>query len=135
MPFIVLKPIRIGWGGMITLAMIADRKAKEIFKHRDQITAAIAKGSVITIDNGIKTLATVASLEDEYNRKIYPYLIAHLKSCRPKDVPQHAESIMRVVNSDNQEQYIVVLNQRFDDLSSSQQKRVKKLLRTFQEIK
>ena len=74
-------------------------------------------------------MAIVASADEEYNEAIFPFLIEHLKRCRPKDVPQHAESIMRAVNSENRELYIDVLNQRFDILRSSQQKRVKRLLR------
>jgi len=123
------KNNRLVWGAMIILSLVADRKPQEVFDNLDDIVEAIKNGSVITRDNGIKTLAIVASADEEYNEAIFPFLVEHLKKCRPKDVPQHAESIMRAVNSDNQELYIDVLNQRFDTLRSSQQKRVKRLLR------
>ena len=126
------KSNRLVWGSMIALATIADQRPQDIFDHLDLIIEVIENGSVITIDNGIKTLAAVASVGDEYNREIFPYLIVHLGSCRPKDVPQHAESVMRAVNAENQAQYIDVLNERFDTLSSSQQKRVKKILKTLE---
>ncbi len=123
------KSNRLVWGAMIILSLVADRKPQEIFDNLDDVVEAIKNGSVITRDNGIKTLATIASADEEYNEAIFPFLVEHLKKCRPKDVPQHAESIIRAVNSENQELYIDVLNQRFDTLRSSQQKRVKRLLR------
>jgi hypothetical protein len=123
---------RLVWGAMITLSIVADRKPKQIFDNLDDIVEAIEKGSVITRDNGIKTLAIVASGNEEYNEAIFPFLIEHLKRCRPKDVPQHAESIMCAVTLENQVRYIDVLKQRFDTPSSSQQRRVKKLLRMFE---
>ncbi len=124
------KNNRLVWGAMITLALVADRKPEEVFGNLDAIIRAIEKGSVITRDNGIKTLAVLASVNEEYNEAVFPLLIEHLKSCRPKSVPQHAESIIRAVNSKNQEQFIAVLHQSFDILSSTQQERIKKLLRT-----
>ena len=122
------------WGAMINLSLIADRKPKEIFESFESISKTIENGSVITQDNGIKTLAIVASKEEEYNQVIFPFLIQQLKTCRPKSVPQYAESIFCAVKSDNREQYIDVLNQRLDILTSSQQIRVKKLLRKLQEL-
>ena len=84
---------RLVWGAMIALSTIADRKPGEIFNNLADMVEAIKNGSVITIDNGIKTLAIVASVDEKYNKEIFPFLIGHLKKCRPKDVPQHAESI------------------------------------------
>ena len=121
------------WGAMINLSLIADKKPKEIFESFESIIETIENGSVITRDNGIKTLAIVASTEEEYNQIIFPFLIEQLKTCRPKSVPQYAESIFCAVKSDNRERYIEVLNQRLDILSSSQQSRVKKLLRKLEE--
>ena len=121
------------WGAMINLSLIADKKPKEIFESFEGIIETIENGSVITRDNGIKTLAIVASTEEEYNQIRFPLLIEQLKTCRPKNVPQYAESIFCAVKSDNRERYIEVLNQRFDTLSSSQKNRVKKLLRKLEE--
>jgi hypothetical protein len=86
---------------------------------------------VITKDNGIKTLAKVASVKDEYNDVIMAYLTEQLRTCRAKSVPQYAESIRIAVNVNNQEQYLNILNDRIDSLSTAQQKRVKKILKTF----
>jgi hypothetical protein len=125
------KDNRLVWAAMINLALIADRKPQEIFEHFDEIVEVIGKGSIITKDNGIKTLAKVASANNEYSKSITPYLMEQLRSCRSKSVPQYAESIMVAVNSDNQKQYLSIINERLDALSVAQQRRVKKLLKTF----
>lgn len=125
------KVNRLVWAAMINLALIADRKALEIFEQFDEIVEVMEKGSVITKDNGIKTLAKVASTNNEYAEVIMPYLMEQLKSCRSKSVPQYAESIRVAVDSKNQEQYLCILNERLDVLSAAQQRRVKKLLKTF----
>lgn len=125
------KDNRLVWAAMINLALIADRKPQEIFEQYDDIVKVIEKGSVITQDNGIKTLAKVASTSTEYKEVIVPYLLEQLRSCRSKSVPQYAESIRVAVNSDFQEQYLSILNERLIELSGAQQRRVKKLLKTF----
>ena len=125
------KDNRLIWAAMINLAQIADRKPQEIFEQYDDIVKVIEKGSVITRDNGIKILAKVASTSTEYKEVIVPYLLEQLRSCRSKSVPQYAESIRVAVNSDFQEQYLSILNERLIELSGAQQRRVKKLLKTF----
>ena len=125
------KDNRLVWAAMINLAMIADRKSQEIFEQYDEIVRVIEKGSVITRDNGIKTLAKVASTNSEYSEVIMPYLMDQLRCCRSKSVPQYAESIRVALTLDYQEQYLSILNERFDTLSTAQQRRVKKLLKTF----
>jgi hypothetical protein len=125
------KENRLVWAAMINLALIADRKPEQIFERYDEIVKVIEKGSVITRDNGIKTLARVASTSAGYRRVIMPYLMEQLRSCRPKSLPQYAESISVAVTSDYQEQVLEIIDERFDTLSAAQQRRVKKLLKSF----
>ena len=120
---------RLAWGGMIALSTVADRKADEIFPHVGEILQAMGKGSVITVDNGVKTLALVASKKDEYRKAIFPALIDHLKTCRPKDVPQHAEKTLPAVAADNKNDFIQVLEKRLEDMTSSQATRLKKVIK------
>jgi hypothetical protein len=121
---------RLVWGGMIALSTLADLKAAEIFPHIDEIIQVMKKGSVITMDNGIKVLALVASQNDEYRRAIFPYLLDHLKTCRPKEVPQHAEKSLPAVTAGNQSDFIQVLEKRLEDMSASQAVRLKKIIKT-----
>jgi hypothetical protein len=126
------KDNRLIWAAMINLALIAERKPSEIFEQFGNIVEVIEKGSVITKDNGIKTLAKVASTKAEYNVLVFPYLIEQLESCRSKSVPQYSESMMIAVTSGNEDRYLGVLKGRFDELSTAQQRRVTKLLRAFE---
>jgi hypothetical protein len=81
------------------------------------------------MDNGIKALALVASQKDEYRKAIFPYLLDHLKNCRPKEVPQHAEKSLPAVTTGNKSDFIQVLDKRLEDMSASQAVRLKKIIK------
>jgi len=53
----------------------------------------------------------------------------HLRACRPKDVPQHAEKIVIAVDAKNKAEFIRVLDVRMSDLSASQASRIKRVIR------
>jgi hypothetical protein len=120
---------RMVWGGMIALSTVANIKAAEIFPHFDEIVQVMKNGSVITMDNGIKTLALVASQKEEYRKSIFPYLLDHLKSCRPREVPQHAEKSLPAIKADNKSDFIRVLEKRLEEMSASQAARLKKIIK------
>jgi hypothetical protein len=120
---------RLVWGGMTALAAVAELKADVIYTHRDEIQKTISAGSVITVDNGIQALARAAAKDENYNRAIFPYLLDHLKTCRPKDVAQHAEKTLTAVNATNKAAFISALETRMIDLSGSGLARVRKVLR------
>jgi hypothetical protein len=121
---------RMVWGGMIALSTVADLKAAEIFPHVDEIVQVMKKGSVITIDNGIKALALVASQKEEYRKAIFPILLEHLRTCRPKEVPQHAEKSLPAISVGNKSDFIQVLEKRLEELTASQTARLKKIIKT-----
>jgi len=120
---------RLVWGSMIALSTIAGLRSDQLFAHVDIIQQTMTSGSVITKDASVATLATIAAQNDDYNQRIFPYLLEHLATCRPKDVPQHSEKIVTAVTPHNKKPFICVLEDRMDDLSSTQLKRVKKVLR------
>jgi hypothetical protein len=122
---------RLVWGGMIALGTVADLKADLILAHLAEIQKAMKSGSVITIDNGVQTLALVASKGGKYNKAIFPYLLDHLRTCRPKEVAQHSEkTLSAVVDSSSKKEFIAVLEKRLGDLSGSGLARVKKVIRS-----
>lgn len=123
---------RLVWGGMIALSTVAGLKADEIFPHYDEIVDVMSKGSVITMDNGVKALALVASKNAAYNQKIFPFLLDHLSTCRPKEVSQHAEKTLPAINAGNQVEFVRVLEKRMEGLSGSQVTRVKKAIKAAQ---
>lgn len=124
------KNNRLVWGGMIALSTVADLKAAEIFPHTDEIVHIMESGSVITMDNGIKVLALVASQKDDYRKAIFPILLDHLKICRLKEVPQHAEKSLPAITADNKSDFILVLEQRLENMSASQAARLKIIIKT-----
>ena len=120
---------RMVWGGMIALSTVADLKAAEIYPHVNEIVQVMKIGSVITIDNAIKVLALVASQKEEYRKAVFPTLLDHLRTCRPKEVPQHAEKSLPAVTAGNKSDFICVLEKRLEDLTASQKTRLKKIIK------
>ena len=123
------KNNRLVWGGMTALAEVAKANPDAVFKHLDEIKKAKETGSVITVDNAISTLAWTASANEKFNKAIFPYLLKHLSSCRPKEVPQHSEKTIPAVNSSNRADFVKVLEKRMEDLSGSGLARVKKVIK------
>ena len=119
---------RLVWGGMIALCTVAELKADVIHAHLDEILKAMHAGSVITVDNAVKTLALAAS-NKAYRPAIFPHLLEHLRTCRPKDVPQHSEKSLPAVDASNKAVFIAVLEKRVEDLSAAQITRVRKVIK------
>lgn len=124
---------RLVWGGMIALSTIGSLAADEIFPRWEEIRKAMDSGSVITRDGGVLALAGIAAKNTAYNQEIFPYLLHHLQTCRPKDVPQHCEKILQAVNAGNKAEFIAVLEKRLEDLQGTQVKRVQKVIKQAQQ--
>ena len=122
------------WGAMTALAEIAKVEPDIIFKHLDEIKKAREAGSVITIDNSISVLAHTAAANENYNKAIFPYLLKHLSTCRPKEVPQHAERTLPAVNESNKAEFIKVLKKRNDDLSGAAFTRLGRIIRLAEKL-
>ncbi|MBU0491418.1 MAG: hypothetical protein KKA73_06000 [Chloroflexi bacterium] len=125
---------RLVWGAMIALSTIADQQAAAIYAQLDRVLGAIARGSVITVDAGITVLARVAAADPAYAARLVPYLLEHLRTCRPQSVALHAETCAVAVNAGNRSQFSAVLRQRLAGLNPAPQARVKRLLRTWEEV-
>ena len=123
------KNNRLAWGGMTALAEVAKANPDMVFKNLNAIKKAKETGSVITVDNAISTLAYTAAANAKYNEAIFPYLLNHLSSCRPKEVPQHSEKTLPAVNTSNKNEFIKVLEKRMEDLSGGGLARVKKVIK------
>jgi len=123
------KNNRLVWGGMTALGVVAKLRADVVFERFDEIKRAMDAGSVITKDNGVKALADAASTKAEYNKAMFPYLLNHLKTCRPKDVAQHSEKTLPAVSASNKTEFVKVLEKRMEDLSGAGLARVKKIMK------
>lgn len=123
------KNNRLIWGAMTALATIAHLNPDPIFNEIDLIFDVIKKGSVITVDNGISVLAKVAAVKQKYEKKILPFILEHLETCRPREVAQHSERSMVMANSENKQEFQRVLEKRLPDLTPPQLVRVKRVLK------
>lgn len=119
---------RMIWGAMLALATIAPLRADDLYRQRQRIQDAMAEGSVITVDNGVKVLAAVAAADETYRAELLPHLFHHLQTCRPKDVPQHSEAIVQAVNDAHADAFIAVLERRLGSMSASQAARVRRVI-------
>lgn len=119
---------RMIWGSMQALSTIAHLVPDTLIEHLHDLQLAIKNGSVITVDKGILTLGKLAATSKENNEKIVPFLLEHLKTCRSKEVPQHAESSISAVTEENKEAFLEVLKEREPYLTPPQRKRVMKII-------
>jgi hypothetical protein len=126
------KNNRLVWGSMIALSTVAAIKAAELFDHREAIQEAMKRGSVVTVDNGIKTLALIAASNAARNKTLFPYLLRHLETCRPKEIPQHAEKTLVAVMAVNCSAFIQVLEKRIAELTPAQAGRVRRVIKQAQ---
>ena len=123
------KNNRLVWGGMTALAKIAEHAPQPIFEELPAIISAYKNGSVITVDNSISVFAGLGKAGEGYMEKVLPILVEHLQTCRPKEVPQHAERASVCFGSKNAPAFIEVLEQRRSHLTPSQEARVGRLLK------
>ena len=121
------KNNRMVWGAMIGLATVADKKPKEIYVQLATVTAAVDKGSLITVVWGVKALAKVAAADKTYKQKIFPLLTAQLQKCIPRDVPMHAESILPAIDADNKQEFLSILETRKPEMTASQLSRLRRI--------
>lgn len=120
---------RLVWGGMIALATVAPLTADVLHPHLAEIQKTFQAGSVITRDAGVMALAGMASTSAACNHEIFPFLLEHLRTCRPKDVPQHAEKMLPAVTAENKTDFIAALEKRMEDMLGGQVARVKKVIK------
>ena len=119
---------RMVWGAMSALAAVAPLEATALFARREAIQSAIDRGSVITADRGIKALSAVAAAKDTYREALWPYLLEHLRHCRPKDVPQRAEALLEAVGSGCKEDFVAVIRARVGGMRPSQERRLRSVI-------
>jgi len=124
---------RLVWGAMQVLSTIAEISSITLMKNLHSIKGAIKYGSVITADKGILTLAKLAAGNQQNQEQIMPFLIAHLKSCRTKEVPQHAESILMAITADTNETFLNVLREREPYMTKPQARRVHRIFRLLED--
>lgn len=120
---------RLVWGAMTALNTIAEEVPSAIFPQIDKVISAYKNGSVITIDNSMSVFAKVCMADKRYEVAIFPMLLQHLRTCRAKEIPQHSERISICINANNKMDFLKALDERKDELSTPQLKRIQKLIK------
>jgi hypothetical protein len=120
---------RLVWGAMIGLATVAEIAADAIYPHAAEIQRVMAGGTIITLDAGVVALSRLAATGDDRRAALLPYLLDFLRSCRPSDVPRHAERVIMAVTTSGKDEFITVLQARMPLLTSAQAARLKKVMR------
>lgn len=126
---ITSKNNRMVWGAMYAISEITPYKITEVNDKFGKIYNAYKVGSVITIDSCIAIFAEIVKADVSNSSRAYQVIIEHLKTCRAKEIPQHSEKSFICINGSNYLDFEKVLKDRFDEMSTSQQKRVKKVLK------
>jgi hypothetical protein len=123
------KENRMIWGAMIGLSTIADRKAGEIWARISDVKKSIDEGSLITHVFGVRTVARVAASNPSRAAKLMPYLLGIMRTCIPRDVPTHAESMLCAVSESNKAAFLKTVESRIDSMTPSQASRMRRVLR------
>ena len=119
---------------MMVLSTIADVVPQTFMAHLETIKNAIKKGSVITVDKGVLTLARLAAIYQENNDIIFLFLLNHLEKCRLKSVPQYSESTLIAVTAHNKDEFLNVLRKREEYLTPPEFKRITTIYKTLDAI-
>jgi hypothetical protein len=120
---------RLVWGAITALATITPVKPEMIYENLDTVRKAYEKGSVITVDASITVFAELGKAGEKYEKHIFPLLLQHLESCRPKEFALHAERTFICIHKKNADAFRIVLQKRYNALTDSQKKRLNKLFR------
>jgi hypothetical protein len=129
------KNNRMVWGACIALSHIAEPACETLYRELDTLIKVYEKGSVITRDNSVSIFAGIIVGNRKFSARVFPIIIEHLRTCRPKEVGQHAERAFVCIDKTNAEKFKNVLMERYDVLIDSQKKRVDALLRKIEKMK
>ena len=123
------KNNRLVWGGMIALAAIASLKHKELFEALDTIMVTTDKGSVITIDNGVKILIKLTKHSKCFDTT-NPLLMEQLLRCPIKQLPMYSERTLECITGKNKQEFVNLIKKRISECEkASQTKRLEKILK------
>jgi len=123
------KNNRLQWGTMTALHAIASVKPNEIYENLPLILDAADKGSVITRDNAVNILITLAAFP-KYAEDTFVLLLEQLQKSPPNQLPMYAERVLPVIDDKNKEDFVRVLRARLSDIEKeSKRKRVEKVIK------
>ena len=120
---------RMVWGGMIALATVARQRPHEIWAQIDRVVETAQRGTLITTVWGVRALAQLAAVDEEYRRKLFPLLLDFLRRSIPRDVVTHAESMLPAVDESHRRDFVEVLESRQAEMTPAQRTHLRKVLK------
>lgn len=121
------KNNRLVWGGMIALMTISQINPEPILDSIDSVIDTIKKGTVITKDAGIRTIAGAISTDEDYMNQYSHFLLTELEQALPRDVPRYVESMAPVIKGGNEEAFRNIIDRRKPGLKASQLAKLKRV--------
>ncbi len=120
---------RLVWGAMCAIDGIATIKPDVVFMILPQLMAAVDRGTVITRDHAVKTLAKLAAHE-RFARTAMPLLLEQLRTAPVNQLPMYAELASAIVFPQDVNSMRQILEARLPELpNEAKKKRVEKALR------
>ena len=125
------KNNRLQWGAMTALNCIAKVKPEEIYNHLPEIMQATEKGSVITRDQAVNILISLAD-KAIYTDQALSLIFEQLRTCPVNQLPMYAERALPVIHDAHKADFVSVLTDRLAEVEKeSKRKRIEKVLRKF----
>lgn len=123
------KQNRLQWGAMTALHAITTVKPRLIYATLPKIMEAAENGSVITNDQCVCILTTLAAMET-YRKNTLPLLFEQLQRCPENQLPLYAEKTLAVCTPPYRRRMTAILNSRLADITkASKQKRLEQVLK------
>ena len=120
---------RLVWGAMCAIDGIATIKPDAVFMILPQLMAAVDRGTVITRDHAVKTLAKLAAHE-RFARTAMPLLLEQLRTAPVNQLPMYAELASAIVFPQDVNSMRQILEARLPELpNEAKKKRVEKALK------
>ena len=120
---------RLVWGAMCAIDGIATIKPDAVCMILPQIMAAVDRGTVITRDHAVKTLAKLAA-QERFARTAMPLLLEQLRTAPVNQLPMYAELTTAIALPQDAARMRTILETRLPELpTEAKKKRLEKALK------
>ena len=122
------KNNRMIWGGMSALARVAKIDQAGVYAFLPKIMDAADAGSVITRDNAVSVLASLAG-KKPFADEALTLLMDQLRNCPPRQLAMYAEHTAEVITTDYLKMFKDILSKRLADIETDTMKdRIRKVV-------
>ena len=117
------------WGAMCAIDGIATAKPEAVCLILPQIMAAVDRGTVITRDHAVRTLAKLAA-QERFARTAMPLLVEQLRTAPEGQLPLYAELVAAIILPPDAPTIRAILEARLPEMpTAAKKKRIEKALK------